>query len=251
IPLAQEKWRAISRATISARFVGGLEAFSDANGWKAPRFNTSVLFADINHDGLDDVCGRGAGEIACFVSNWNGTGLTAWSRYAGGLTAFSDANGWGDPKYSIVVLADVNGDGRADICGRGSGELACYLANADGSGFSPSARYAGGLTAFSDDNGRKNSTYRSTIRFADINGDGKADVCCRGAGELVCYLASADGTGFPPSARYAGGLTAFSDANGWNDDKYGATLQFADIDGDGKADVCGRGAGEFACFRAN
>jgi hypothetical protein len=50
------------------------------------------------------------------------------------MPAFSDANGWGDPKYySTIEFGDIDGDGKADICGRGSDEVHCFLSN--GSGF--------------------------------------------------------------------------------------------------------------------
>src|SRR5581483_9337750 len=162
---------------------------------------------------------------------------------------FSDDNGWADRRYLTTLrFADVDGDGRADICGRGSHEIQCFLAGAEGGGFPPSARYAGGLTAFSDDNGWGASSYASTVQLADINGDGKADICGRGSGGLRCFLANADGSGLSVLARYAGTLVAFSDVGGWSDVARDSTIHLVDLDGDGNKDVCGRGPTEMSCF---
>ncbi len=39
----------------------------------------------------------------------------------------------------------------------------------------------------------------------------------------------------------------FTDALGWLPDKHGTTLMLGDVDGDGRADVCGRGGATLLC----
>ena len=55
------------------------------------------------------------------------------------------------------------------------------------------------------------SHYR-TIRFADVDGDGKQDLCYRTTTGLACHLANSAG-GF--GAAIDG--PAWSDANGWDE----------------------------------
>ena len=45
------------------------------------------------------------------------------------------------------------------------------------------------------------------------------------------------GTGFPVAIDR---LAAVSDTAGWNKAQYDTTLQLGDVDGDGRADLCGR-----------
>jgi MYXO-CTERM domain-containing protein len=151
--------------------------------------------------------------------------------------AWSDANGWGDPKfYSTIQFADINGDGKADLCGRGGDGIHCQLS--DGSGFP--THIAG--PAWSDANGWGDPKFYSTIQLADINGDGKADLCGRANDRMHCFLS--DGAGFP---THVDGPT-WSDANGWDDVFYYATIQVVDVNGDGKADVCGRASDRVRCW---
>src|SRR5262249_50692937 len=42
----------------------------------------------------------------------------------------------------------------------------------------------------------------------------------------------------------------FTDGGGWRDPIYGTTMQLADIDGDGHADICGRGYAGLICAMA-
>ena len=50
-------------------------------------------------------------------------------------TGMSDASGWDKPQYySTIQFADINGDGKADLCGRDSQGVQCSLTNAAGTG---------------------------------------------------------------------------------------------------------------------
>jgi hypothetical protein len=125
----------------------------------------------------------------------------------------------GNPN-SIRTFADVNGDGRADYC-REIGNnpfLACALATQNCFNTSPVYTIA-------------DLGYRDSVRqFVDVNGDGKADYC-REVGNrphnsyLACDLATANG---------------FDSNHPWivQDIGYDTIRQFADVNGDGKADYC-------------
>jgi phenylacetate-coenzyme A ligase PaaK-like adenylate-forming protein len=125
------------------------------------------------------------------------------------MPSFSDAETWnsGPQYYSTIEFPDVNGDGRADVCGRGGGGVYCALSS--GTTFGPATLWQ---PSFSDVNGwNSGPQYYSTIRFNDVNGDGRADVCGRGSTGVYCALSS--GTTFGSAALWG---PDFSDANGWN-----------------------------------
>jgi peptidoglycan/xylan/chitin deacetylase (PgdA/CDA1 family) len=74
----------------------------------------------------------------------------------------------------------------------------------------------------------------ATMRTGDINGDGRTDICGRGGEGFVCALSN--GRSFLSPSVW---LREMSDAAGWK--PYGASIQLADVNGDGRADVCGVG----------
>ena len=133
--------------------------------------------------------------------------------------------------------ADVDGDGKADVCARAAAGIICEL--------SSGAEFPTAVTgpAWSDANGWANPQYYNTIQFVDMDGDGKADVCGRAAAGVVCELS--DGKSFPTEIQGP----AWSDAEGWAAPEYESTIRFADIDGDGKVDVCGRSAAGIVCSK--
>ena len=106
---------------------------------------------------------------------------------------WNDASGWNDFRlYATIRAGDLDGDGRADLCGRGTDGVACHLST--GAGFGPAM--AG--PALADSVGWQALPYFSTIRFAgprparcrptteNCNGvdddcDGETDEGCSGA----------------------------------------------------------------------
>ena len=213
-------------------------AFNDSGNWNRPEYYSTIQFPDINGDGRADSCGRGVAGILCALSNGSSFGTTQlWN------SAFSDSNGWAASQsyWETLQFPDIDGDGKADVCGRGTAGILCALSN--GSSFGTTQLWN---SAFSDSNGwAASQSYYSTIRFSDINGDGKADVCGRGTAGIQCWLSN--GAGFPTSV----GGPGFSDSAGWNQAPYYSTIRFSDINGDGKADVCGRGTAGIQCWLSN
>jgi GH25 family lysozyme M1 (1,4-beta-N-acetylmuramidase) len=191
---------------------------------------TTLRFGDIDGDGRADACVRQPDGVHCWLSNGHG-----FDRAIVG-PALSDAAGWDGPNASTLRLADVDGDGLADLCARGPDGFACYRST--GSGFEPLAV----LTALSDAAGFADVNYFATLRMGDVDGDGKADVCARGAAGVSCWLS--DGHGFTEQIQGP----AWSDASGFGAWQSWATIRIADVDGDGRADLCAREAAGFTCY---
>jgi hypothetical protein len=86
-------------------------------------------------------------------------------------------------------MADVDGDGRDDVCARAPDGFFCWIAGDhafDRMVAGPEWDDASGFTS----EGR----YRS-IRLADVDGDGRADACAREDDALRCYLSEGFGFG--------------------------------------------------------
>ena len=209
-------------------------AFSDANGWNDPTGAATLRAGDVDGDGDDDVCARDASGVVCALSD--GATLappTLWSD------SFGDAAGFGALAHAASFqLGDIDGDGRADACVRGTAGVACE--RSDGTAFQPSAW---SVPAFDDAAGFGVDESRSrTLRLADLDGDGDADLCMRGAEGARCAISSPSGFGAPTLWS-----TDPSDANGFGAVSRGATLALGDLDGDGRADLCIRDADGMAC----
>ncbi len=155
------------------------------------------------------------------------------------LDAMSNDNGWDKAQYySTIRFADVNGDGKSDVCARDNAGFGCWLSN--GTSFTRA-----GSVSMRDSDGYDDVKYYSTIRMADINGDGKADFCARFKDGFKCYLSN--GSGFDGNAISFGDM---GDNQGWGEVQYYATIRVADVNGDGKADVCGRGISGWRCWHS-
>jgi LmbE family N-acetylglucosaminyl deacetylase len=214
--------------------------FGDGDLGSHVSYYGSVRMADVNGDGFADGCARRADGVYCALNNQGGV-LGPMVRYT---PEYSDALGWRAAQYGATLqLGDINGDGRADLCGRGGAGIWCSLSA--GTAFVNTALWS---TSFSDAAGMLNAaSYYGSFRLGDVNGDGFADACARGASGVYCALNTRSG-GFAPDRLFT---TEFNDAAGWLPSQYGTTLQLGDINGDGRADVCGSGDRTFICAVAN
>jgi hypothetical protein len=277
-----------------------LADYTDAQGWGRLDSGASLQFADLNHDGKADVCGRSPEGLRCALADEHGTALVdarTWTaefaagagfeRGAGAFLladidgdGFADACGrsaegvrcalndgaghfaassvWLGPEGSEVLggrwpssgmtllLGDLNHDGRADLCGRSSEGIHCALANPEGTRFEDLHRWSF-RAEFSDATGWGESVgCHGSLRLADVNGDGFADLCGRWADGLVCALSN--GSRFQRMQPFL--PEGYTDAQGWRSEGRGATLRFQELDGDGHADVCGWGASGLFCALA-
>jgi hypothetical protein len=147
------------------------------------------------------------------------------------LATFNPANGWTNDDQWPRELADVNGDGMADIVGFGSPGVLVSLATGGGNFAAPVLK----LATFNPANGWT-SDNQFPRELADVNGDHMADIIGFGSGGVLVSLATGGGN-FAASTL---NLAAFNPGNGWtSDDQYPREL--ADVNGDGMADIVGFG----------
>jgi peptidoglycan/xylan/chitin deacetylase (PgdA/CDA1 family) len=170
----------------------------------------AVSFVDLDGDGRADLCVREAGNVVCARSvevageasdprprtvfrgqlpaptpARHADAGSALSNAGGDALAAVDGAGAVDPR--TIRLGDLNGDGRADVCGRTPGGVACALSTARG--FAQATLWL--RDGMNDEDGwRDASEGRSaSLQLADVNGDGRADLCADSPAGIVCGLA--------------------------------------------------------------
>jgi hypothetical protein len=164
---------------------------------------------------------------------------------------WSDANGWDQEfRHSTITALDESGDRQEEVCSlhstSGGGAVLLEIACIDlfvGANSQPALHSSFGRFVDVDDFVlRDQRSSFATLSFADVNGDGRPETCFRTPRGITCLGGRAlqppiDG---PP----------WSDAAGWNDPALFSTIQFVDLDRDGKSDVCGRARSGLECFRS-
>ncbi|GAA1613952.1 FG-GAP-like repeat-containing protein [Leucobacter chromiireducens] len=170
--------------------------FAGKDGWSMaahPR-----VLADVDGDGRPDLVAFASDGV--YVALNTGSGLRAMMRWRGG---FGTAAGWlvgAHPR----VLADVNGDGRADIVGFDNDGVTVALST--GTGFAAPTRWSG---EFGGKAWRNNTQPR---QVTDVDGDGRADIVGFSADGV--RIAKSSGKAFGASRIEHAGMG--STAGGWS-----------------------------------
>ncbi|MFW7378830.1 MAG: FG-GAP repeat domain-containing protein [Oligoflexus sp.] len=151
-----------------------------------------------------------------------------WSKEFGSfsLDSWVQPGGWRRFEESPRQVADVNGDGRADVIG--FGDEGVYVALSDGESFTAPELW---LADFATFQGNFASQSRKPRLVVDVNGDGLADIV--GFDDVSVYVSFSTGTGFLPKERWS---NDFSRDAGWRNTDYHPRW-IGDVDGDGLADV--------------
>ncbi|HEV7264705.1 MAG TPA: FG-GAP-like repeat-containing protein [Falsiroseomonas sp.] len=215
--------------------LGTFGAAPAGGGWESDDRHPRRL-ADVNGDGRADIVGFG--NTGVWVAEANGSGgFDAPTIRLGTFGAAPAGGGWESHDRHPRELADVNGDGRADIVGFGN--TGVWVALADGSGGFDAPAMRLGTFGAAPAGGGWESNDRHPRQLADVNGDGRADIV--GFGNTGVWVALADGSGgFDTPTMRLGSFGAAAAGGGWeSDDRFPRML--ADVNGDGRADIAGFG----------
>ncbi|PRI10195.1 hypothetical protein B4915_12340 [Leucobacter massiliensis] len=190
--------------------------FGAAKGWRVDRHPR--LLVDMNNDGRDDIVGFSEAGVSVALST--GTGFAPAKLWA---ADFGYGTGWRVQSH-VRAIADVDGDGRPDVVGFGSGGV--YVARNTGSGLRATSLWR---AEFGTATGWRVGQHPRVL--ADVNGDGRADVVGFGAAGTAVALST--GTSFAAPSDWT---KEFSGA------QWGAHRQprvVTDANGDGRADIVG------------
>jgi hypothetical protein len=181
--------------------------------WPGSFFGSHGTFlADVNGDSKADLVGVGDGYVGVLLSTgqipspFTSTGTTYYTF--GSYQTWFTGNFWGNQG---TFLADVNGDGKADLVAVNSTFVGVLLST--GSGFGPYQQwYAGSIGGA-----------QGTL-VGDIDGDGMSDIVLLDTNQIS--VMRSNGAGFyPPSV--------VQNQSFWGDQ----TTLLADVDGNGSADL--------------
>jgi FG-GAP-like repeat len=224
----------VSLATGGGNFAAPTFALSyfgtSAGGWTSndqyPR-----LLGDINGDGKADIVGFASNGVQ--VSLGTGGGNFAAPTFV--LPDFGTlAGGWTTGNQYPRLLADVNGDGMADIAGFASDGVHVALATGGGN-FNDIGLV---LPDFGTNAGGWSTDDQYPRLVADVNGDGMADIV--GFGSADIHIALATGGGHFASATLQPANFG-PNAGGWSSQTLYPRL-LGDVSGDRLADIVGFGS---------
>ncbi len=241
----------------------------------APAAKVSSEFAPDDGQGAvaaGAISGRGKSAGICKARN-----SAVVCKTGDGRGGFSVATPWltvNDPSWfvdygSALWLADINGDGMADLVYPASGMLWVAFNNGQGAFSTPVAYFAGPIpdpqfihfgkvsgdgradmviwtsdqaapAVYWNSGGRfvapitagptaLASVQRRTVQLIDINGDGREDLVVRGSSQVQCALSLGQGFGPLQPCSIAGG--PFAQRQEWWNATYGKTFAVAHIHG--------------------
>ncbi|MBC8068395.1 MAG: VCBS repeat-containing protein, partial [Deltaproteobacteria bacterium] len=192
------------------------------SGWRGsdhPR-----LVGDLTGDGRVDLVGFGRAGVIVALND--GRGGFASSQLA--VTNFGVEHGWRVDRHPRL-LADLTGDGCADIVG--CGDAGVWVALNLGNGAFAEARFV--LADFGVETGWRVDHHPRLL--GDVTGDGRADLIGFGNAGVFVALGNGDSTFAPPNLAVAD----FGFDHGWRVDQHPRFL--ADLTGDGRVDIVGFG----------
>src|SRR6187549_414430 len=217
----------VHKGLLDGNFASGVEALPNT---VKPVMNGTGSFepiavGDVNADGYGDLVGRDGTTVVIYPGQANGTFGAKVTTSAGGEGALLDNSGF----YSFEV-ADVSGDGRADlveIYGGPSNEfLYVYKALSSGTGFGTIPSWVAIPTILDDGSGEE------PVGLADYNADGRADLVTLEGTTLKLRTATAEASFGAATTAYAGTIDS-----SLLDGKGEELIGLLDYNQDGRADL--------------
>ena len=197
-----------------------------AGSWRVQQ-HPRVL-ADLTGNGCADIVGFGNAGV--YVALNNGDGSFQTPKLAVANFGYN-AGGWRVQQHPRL-LADLTGDGRADIVGFGWAGVYVALNNGDGSFQSPEMVVAN----FGYNAGGWRIQHHPRF-LSDVTGNGCADIV--GFGNAGVYVARNNGNGTFQATRMAVPEFGYN-AGGWRVDKHPRLL--GELTGDARSDIVGFGS---------
>ena len=221
----------VSRSNANGTFRGPQLVVANygylAGGWRVewhPR-----MMADVNGDGRADIVGFG--NAGTYVSRSNANGTFQAPQLVVANYGYSDgAGGWRIERHPRV-MADVNGNGRADIVGFGNAGVYTSRSNANGTFQAPFfavANYGYSAGGWQVD--------RHPRMLGRLNADARDDIVGFGNAGVYVSRSNANGTFQAPQLVVA---NFGYDAGGWRVERHPRMI--GDITGDGRDDIVGFG----------
>jgi len=185
---------------------------------------TSLPVAPVRAQGID--CAKVMPLIPNQFPAWD-DGISGWDKA---------------PYYSTILLADIDGDGRAELLARGPGGiLVNYFDTATGVWI---AKNPG--PPFSDQEGYNRAPYYSTLQAANIDDRPGAELIIKASTGIEVWTYHKDTDSWQKLASHypfadPDPVTNPNPSTDWTKPQYYTTIRLADIDGDGRAELLGRG----------
>lgn len=196
-----------------------------SNGWEGASTIRSV--SDINGDGRSDIIGFGQTKLVFQLSTGDGFATAVTKKHQ-----FTTSAGYQTPAGNPRFMADVNGDGRADIVGfksKGVVEVGLSI----GADFTAAAPWTDQFTSGSQSGWIVGQNPRFVV---DLNGDGRSDLVGFRDKEVVVSFST--GRSFTDPRVWT---TDFTFENGGWDDTKGTLRTLGDVNGDRLPDIIGFG----------
>lgn len=156
------------------------------------------------------------------------------------MPQWSDFSGWSHPSsYSTIQLADLDGDGEADLIGRDADGLWVDKFDPITGQWELQATQDGGLAlALSNQVGWNQPQYYDTIQTGDVTGSGQSALLARGADGVHTFRWDSATDTFVEAGPV---LAALSNGAGFTQPQYYRTIQTADVLGNGAKQLLARG----------